>query len=93
MLARGERGILLAFQPTGHRFPSSATSRGQDHFENFTSVNSLTLMDVYEEDTLGDTSLQIWKVRYVELMERRVESKIAMGELALQKQECFQAYT
>lgn len=48
-------------------FSTSATSWGQDRFEGFTTVNLLTLIDVYEEDTLGNINLQIWKVRHMEI--------------------------
>lgn len=62
----GFPGCLLG--ESRYSWPSSPRGTGSLHqillgdkttLRNFTSINSLTLMDVYEEDTLGDTDLQI----------------------------------
>lgn len=57
MLARGEIKYRWPSSRQGAQLSPSATSGAKTTLRDFTSVNSLTLMDAYEEDILGDTDL------------------------------------
>lgn len=63
MLRSGERKqVQLARQAAWHVFLHQLLLRAKTTLREFTAVQSLTLIDVYEEDALSNIDVQIWKV-------------------------------